>query len=67
MNLTDMEANYKAFRKEVLQQLTLVENRFGIEPEITAKQKWESPPLTTPTQPNPTLQPNHVFFTPRQT
>jgi len=37
VNLTDMETGYKAFRKEVLDSLTLVEDRFGIEPEITAK------------------------------
>jgi len=37
LNLTDMETCYKVFRKEVLDQLHLCENRFGIEPEITAK------------------------------
>ena len=37
LNLTDMETCYKAFRKDVLQQITLRENRFGFEPEITAK------------------------------
>lgn len=37
VNLTDMETGYKAFRKEVLDSLELVEDRFGIEPEITAK------------------------------
>ncbi|WP_075097563.1 glycosyltransferase family 2 protein [Sandaracinus amylolyticus] len=37
LNLTDMETCYKVFRREVLQQLTLEENRFGIEPELTAK------------------------------
>ena len=37
VNLTDMETGYKAFRKEVLDSLVLVEDRFGIEPEITAK------------------------------
>jgi glycosyltransferase involved in cell wall biosynthesis len=37
MNLTDMETCYKVFRREVLQQLTIEENRFGFEPEITAK------------------------------
>jgi glycosyltransferase involved in cell wall biosynthesis len=35
--LSDMETGYKAFRAEVLQSLDLRENRFGIEPEITAK------------------------------
>ncbi len=37
LNLTDMETCYKAFKKEVLSSLTLEENRFGFEPEITAK------------------------------
>lgn len=37
LNLTDMETCYKAFRTEVVQSLDLRENRFGIEPEITAK------------------------------
>ncbi|EPY00602.1 glycosyltransferase family 2 protein [Magnetospirillum fulvum] len=37
LNLTDMETCYKAFRREVIQRISLVENRFGIEPEITAK------------------------------
>ena len=37
LNLTDMETCYKVFRKEILEQIKLVENRFGIEPEITAK------------------------------
>ena len=37
LNLTDMETCYKCFRREVIQSLSLVENRFGIEPEITAK------------------------------
>lgn len=37
LNLTDMECCYKVFRRQVLQQLTLQENRFGIEPELTAK------------------------------
>ena len=37
VNLTDMESGYKAFRKEVLQRITLEEDRFGFEPEITAK------------------------------
>ncbi len=37
LNLTDMETCYKVFRREVLEQLRLQENRFGIEPEITAK------------------------------
>jgi glycosyltransferase involved in cell wall biosynthesis len=37
LNLTDMETCYKAFRREVLESLDLREERFGIEPEITAK------------------------------
>jgi glycosyltransferase involved in cell wall biosynthesis len=37
LNLTDMETCYKAFRTELIQSLDLVEDRFGIEPEITAK------------------------------
>ncbi len=37
INLTDMETCYKVFRREVLQQITIEENRFGFEPEITAK------------------------------
>ena len=37
LNLTDMETCYKAFRREVIQSLSIRENRFGFEPEITAK------------------------------
>jgi glycosyltransferase involved in cell wall biosynthesis len=37
LNLTDMETCYKAFRREVIQSITIEENRFGFEPEITAK------------------------------
>jgi len=37
LNLTDMETGYKVFRREVLEQITIEENRFGFEPEITAK------------------------------
>jgi glycosyltransferase involved in cell wall biosynthesis len=37
LNLTDMETCYKAFRREVVQKISMVENRFGFEPEITAK------------------------------
>jgi glycosyltransferase involved in cell wall biosynthesis len=37
INLTDMEACYKVFRRDVLRQLTIEEDRFGFEPEITAK------------------------------
>jgi len=37
LNLTDMETCYKVFRREVLQKIRIEENRFGFEPEITAK------------------------------
>ena len=37
LNLTDMETCYKAFRRNVIQSVTIEENRFGFEPEITAK------------------------------
>ncbi len=37
LNLTDMETCYKVFRREILQRLELRQNRFGFEPEITAK------------------------------
>jgi glycosyltransferase involved in cell wall biosynthesis len=37
LSLTDMETCYKAFRKEVIQGIAIEENRFGFEPEITAK------------------------------
>jgi SAM-dependent methyltransferase len=37
LNLTDMETCYKAFRREVIQSIVIEENRFGFEPEITAK------------------------------
>lgn len=37
LNLTDMETCYKVFRKEVIQSVVIEENRFGFEPEITAK------------------------------
>ena len=37
VNLTDMETCYKLFRREVLAKITIEENRFGFEPEITAK------------------------------
>lgn len=36
-HLTDMETCYKAFRREIIQAVDIVENRFGFEPEITAK------------------------------
>lgn len=37
LNLTDMETCYKAFRREVIQSIEIEEDRFGFEPEITAK------------------------------
>ncbi len=37
LNLTDMEVGFKMFRSEFIKQITLKENRFGFEPEITAK------------------------------
>jgi glycosyltransferase involved in cell wall biosynthesis len=37
LNLTDMETCYKVFRREVLDGVVITENRFGFEPEITAK------------------------------
>lgn len=37
LNLTDMEACYKVFRQEIIRQISVEENRFGFEPEITAK------------------------------
>ncbi len=37
LNLTDMETCYKMFRREIIQSIQLKENRFGFEPEVTAK------------------------------
>ncbi len=37
LNLTDMETCYKVFRREVIQAITVEEDRFGFEPEVTAK------------------------------
>ena len=37
LNLTDMETCYKVFRRELIQSIVIKENRFGFEPEITAK------------------------------
>ena len=37
LNLTDMETGFKAFRREIIQKINIEENRFGFEPEITAK------------------------------
>ncbi len=49
LNLTDMETCYKVFRADIIKRLTLEEDRFGIEPEMTAKiarmqvRLWEVP------------------------
>jgi hypothetical protein len=37
INLTDMEVCYKAFKTEIIKDIKLKENRFGFEPEVTAK------------------------------
>ncbi len=37
LNLTDMETCYKVFRREVLERITIEEDRFGVEPELTSK------------------------------
>lgn len=37
LNLTDMETGFKVFRREIIQQLDLEQDRFGFEPEVTAK------------------------------
>jgi glycosyltransferase involved in cell wall biosynthesis len=37
MNLTDMEVGYKVFKKDILDKIELKEDRFGFEPEVTAK------------------------------
>ena len=37
LNLTDMETCYKMFKREIIENIKLKENRFGIEPELTAK------------------------------
>jgi glycosyltransferase involved in cell wall biosynthesis len=37
LNLTDMETCYKVFRREIIQKIELKSNRFGFEPEVTAK------------------------------
>ncbi|MEO7761705.1 MAG: glycosyltransferase family 2 protein [Casimicrobiaceae bacterium] len=37
LNLSDMETGYKVFRREIIQSITIEENRFGFEPEVTAK------------------------------
>lgn len=45
LSLTDMETGFKAFRREIIQQISLVENRFGFEPEVTAKLARHKPRL----------------------
>ena len=58
LNLTDMEVCYKVFRREVLQDIKLEENRFGFEPEITAKvaaRRWRD------------LRSRHLLLRPRPT
>ncbi|KAF0131356.1 MAG: glycosyltransferase [Bacteroidetes bacterium] len=37
LNLSDMESGYKLFRRDIIQSIYLKENRFGFEPEVTAK------------------------------
>ena len=37
LDLSDMETGYKAFRKSILDRICVRENRFGVEPELTAK------------------------------
>ncbi|MGA1204626.1 MAG: glycosyltransferase family 2 protein [Opitutales bacterium] len=37
INLTDMETCFKVFKREIIQQIVIEENRFGFEPEVTAK------------------------------
>ncbi len=37
INLSDLETGYKVFRRDIIQSMTIEENRFGFEPEITAK------------------------------
>jgi hypothetical protein len=37
LNLTDMETCYKVFRRELLDAITIEEDRFGVEPELVAK------------------------------
>jgi len=45
LNLTDMETGFKAFRREIIQKIDIEENRFGFEPEVTAKLARYSPRL----------------------
>ena len=44
LNLTDMECCYKVFRKEIIKEVGINEDRFGFEPEITAKIARLTPP-----------------------
>jgi hypothetical protein len=37
VNMTDMETGFKVFRREIIEQIRIQEDRFGFEPEITAK------------------------------
>ena len=37
LNLSDMEVGYKAFKSEIIKDMILIEDRFGFEPEVTAK------------------------------
>jgi hypothetical protein len=37
LNLTDIETCYKIFRREIIQSISIEEDRFGVEPEIVAK------------------------------
>ena len=37
LNLSDMEVGYKAFKSEIIKDMVLIEDRFGFEPEVTAK------------------------------
>ena len=45
LSLTDMECCFKAFRREIIKSIVIRENRFGFEPEITAKVAHFNPPL----------------------
>ena len=45
LNLTDMETGFKVFRRGVIKEISIVENRFGFEPEITAKVSHFKPRL----------------------
>jgi len=58
INLTDMETGYKAFRGEIIRAIRIEENRFGFEPEVTAKvarmncriYEWASATRAAPTR-----------------